>query len=64
MIWTLENYFINGSIRKKELFEEIKNAVEAYGCSGNTAEEKKYYIEKYGDDNNGFGKVDFRRKKL
>lgn len=58
MIWTLENYFINGSIRKKELFEEIKNAVEAYGCSGNTAEEKKYYIEKYGDDNNGFARVE------
>ena len=63
MIWTLEKYFINGPVKKKDLFVEIKKAVEAYGCSGYTVEEKNYYIEKYGVDNNGFGKVDLKRVK-
>ncbi len=61
MIWTLERFFLNGEIEKKEVFEEITKAVEAYGCKGNTNEEKKYFIEKFGDDKNGFGRADFGR---
>lgn len=61
MIWTLEKYFINGPVKKKDLFVEIKKAIEAYGCSGYTVEEKNFYIEKYGVDNNGFGKLDLGR---
>ena len=58
MIWTLERFFLNGEIEKKEVFEEITKAVETYGCKGNTNEEKKYFIEKFGDDKNGFARVE------
>ena len=57
-IWTLEKYIRNGNINKKELYKEMSKAVEAYGSLGNTLEEKQYYLEKYGDDKNGVGKLD------
>ncbi len=62
MIWTLERFFINGEIDKKEVFKEVKKAVEAYGCFGYTKKMCDDIKEKYNDMYpNGFAKLDLGR---
>ncbi len=61
MIWTLEKYFRNGDISENIIFGEVKKAVEAYGCAGRTNEMKKIFKAQFGDDHNGYGKLDLGR---
>lgn len=64
MIWTLEKYFVNGSVHRDEVFDEVKKAFEAYGCLGLTYKKQKKWYEKYNEENpNGFAKVCFGRFK-
>ena len=48
--YTLDAYFINGAVDKETVFEEVRKAVEVYGCAGRTNEMKKIFKERFGDD--------------
>ncbi len=62
MIWTLERFFCNGNIEKKVLFEEIRKAVETYGCWGSTKEMNEIFKKRFCETNpNGFGILDLGR---
>ena len=60
-IWTLEGYFQNGNIDKETIFEEVGKAVEVYGYHGFTNEMNKVFIERFGHDGNGKGRLDLGR---
>lgn len=62
-VYTLETFYKNGEIDKETVFEEVRKAVEVYGCAGRTNEMKKIFKERFGDDHNGKGRLDLARFK-
>lgn len=60
-IWTLEGYYRNGDIDKETVFKEVDKAVQVYGCHGFTNEMNRVFIERFGHDANGKGRLDLAR---